>query len=319
MGGTWATRLMILAAGAALAAAAAPGSVDWAFPGASPAPARPAKAGTEGLPGSKLRFSAAQIADRSHAVDWRPASHAPAPPIVMQGRGPGGMACGYCHLPGGEGRPENAALAGLPADYIARQVADMRTGARKPGKAGWGPGDFMQAVARDTSPADVTAAARYFAAGRFTSRVRVVERERIPAMAPDGFVYRRAPGGAAVLLGERIVEGPDDFARFELRDSTLSYTAYVPTGSVARGGALAAGGGAGRTQPCGACHGARLEGGVGPPLAGRSPSYLFRQLYAFKAGTRRGQAGAPMALVTARLSTADMIDLAAYAGSRPPP
>ncbi len=317
MGEAWAGRLMLLAAGV-LAAAAASSAVDWAFPGASPAPAKPARAGTEGLPGSKLRFSPAQIADRTHAVDWRPGSHPPAPPIVMQGRGPGGMACGYCHLPAGEGRPENAALAGLPADYIARQVADMRSGARKPGKAGWGPGEFMQAVARAASPADVTAAARYFAAGRFVSRVRVVERERIPPMTADGFVYRRASGRGAVLLGERIVEGPDNFERFELRDSTLTYTAFVPPGSIGRGRVLASTGGGGRTQPCGSCHGSRLEGALGPPLAGRSPTYVFRQLNAFKTGTRNSAAGAPMKAVTAGLSTRDMIDLAAFVAASKP-
>jgi cytochrome c553 len=39
-------------------------------------------------------------------------------------------ACSYCHLPNGQSRPENAALAGLPAAYIFEQVTDFRSGAR---------------------------------------------------------------------------------------------------------------------------------------------------------------------------------------------
>jgi cytochrome c553 len=34
-------------------------------------------------------------------------------------------------LPSGLGRPENASLAGLPVDYILRQLDDFRSGARR--------------------------------------------------------------------------------------------------------------------------------------------------------------------------------------------
>jgi cytochrome c553 len=57
---------------------------------------------------------------------------------------------------------------------------------------------------------------------------------------------------------------------------------------------------------------------VGPPLAGRSPSYLFRQLYAFRIGARGGPQAAAMQQVAAKLSQADMIALAAYAASLRP-
>ena len=39
---------------------------------------------------------------------------------------------------------------------------------------------------------------------------------------------------------KRIVEGPDDFEQFEIRDPATTYTAYVPPGSIALGKQLAA-------------------------------------------------------------------------------
>jgi cytochrome c553 len=43
------------------------------------------------------------------------------PNIVAHGSGDA-WACAYCHLPNGQGRPENPPLAGLPVAYIAEQV-----------------------------------------------------------------------------------------------------------------------------------------------------------------------------------------------------
>jgi cytochrome c553 len=57
---------------------------------------------------------------------------------------------------------------------------------------------------------------------------------------------------------------------------------------------------------------------VAPPLAGRSPTYLFRQLYGFSTGARGGDAALPMRGVVARLTQTDMIALAAYVGSLKP-
>ena len=49
------------------------------------------------------------------------------------------------------------------------------------------------------------------------------------------------------------------------------------------------------------------------PLAGRSPSYLLRQLLAFKAGTRASDRGRGDAPVVEKLSLGDLIAVAAYA------
>jgi len=303
----------------ALAIGAAPKTPDWAFPPLSrgkPLATPRSTVRNLRLPGSNQAFSDAELHDVQHAVDWRPQTHGPAPAIVMSGRGPPVWACGYCHMPAGTGRPENAVLAGLPADYIERQVADMRAGVRRSaGGVHWGPGGLMSQMARGVSPADLHAAAIYFSQQRFTPRIRVVEAAVVPRAAGVAAVYRFDRSGATQRLGQRILEGPDDFERFEMRDDQMTYTAYAPPGAIARGRSLATTGDAGRTQPCAACHGERLQGALGPPLAGHSPTGLFRQLYGFKTGVRHGEAGAPMRQVVARLSLSDMIDLAAYAAS----
>ena len=81
------------------------------------------------------------------------------------------------------------------------------------------------------------------------------------------------------------MEVPDDLLRFESRDPRSTFTAYVPIGSIAKGEALVVKGGSGKTIQCALCHGAYLTGlGPLPSIAGRSPSYMFRQLYDFQHG-----------------------------------
>lgn len=137
-------------------------------------------------------------------------------------------------------------------------------------------------------------------------------------MVPDGFVYRTLPGTERTQLGSRIVEVPNDFGRFELRDNTVDYAAYVPFEAGARGRGLTLTRDGGRTQPCRTCHGANLTGVIRPPLAGLPPTYIFRQLYAFHTGDRRGPSDGPMKVVTPRLSLSDMIDLTTYVATSKP-
>ena len=54
------------------------------------------------------------------------------------------------------------------------------------------------------------------------------------------------------------------------------------------------------------------------PLSGRSPSYLFRQLYDIRHGTRAGSWTALMQPVVATLSEEEMVAIVAYAASRAP-
>ena len=69
---------------------------------------------------------------------------------------------------------------------------------------------------------------------------------------------------------------------------------------------------------CTTCHGADLMGlGPVPGIAGRSPSYLVRQLYDMQAGNRHGQWTELMKPVVEKLTSDDMIAIAAYTSSRP--
>jgi cytochrome c553 len=55
-----------------------------------------------------------------------------------------------------------------------------------------------------------------------------------------------------------------------------------------------------------------------PPLRGRSPSYIARQLIDFKQGTRSGVWSPLMGPVVANLSADDILNLAAYLASLTP-
>ena len=93
----------------------------------------------------------------------------------------------------------------------------------------------------------------------------------------------------------------------------------MPAGSVAKGEALAKTGGSGTTIACSLCHGPELKGvDLIPPIAGRSPTYIVRQLYEFKHGSRAGAASDLMKPTVEKLSQDDMIALAAYVGSLDP-
>jgi cytochrome c553 len=113
------------------------------------------------------------------------------------------------------------------------------------------------------------------------------------------------------------VEVPSDTWQWELGNPHADFTAYVPKGSIARGEKLVASGDG--AAPCRTCHGPDLRGvGNIPPLAGRSPSYLTRQLYDIRHGTRRGPAVARMLPEVAHVTPADRIAIAAYLASLPP-
>ena len=288
----------------------------WVFPGS---PADSAVADSTRLhrvPNSAARFTLPQTNDRFAPPDWHPSGHPAMPEVVAHGRKPNLFACTYCHLPNGMGRPENATLAGLPEEYIVAQVAAFRDSTRRNPSPGWVPGNSMHAVAMNATDAEVASAARYFSGLRFTPRARVIEAARIPRMRQAGFVYARAPAGGTEPLGSRIVEGPPDFERHELRDDGMTYIAYVPPGSIAHGRSIATTGTNGLATACVTCHGPRLAGmGLVPPIAGRYPTSIVRQLVAFKTGARSTPASQLMQAVVARLSVEEMIAVAAYAAS----
>jgi cytochrome c553 len=291
----------------------------WAFPGSPTDSTVADSTRLHRVPNSGARFTLPQVVDRFAPPDWHPSGHAPMPDVVAHGRKPNLFACAYCHLPNGMGRPENATLAGLPEDYIIAQLTAFRGSARRNPLPGWVPGNSMHAVAMSATDADVISAARYFSGLRFTPRVRVIEAAQIPRMRQAGFVYARIQGAGTEAIGNRVVEGPPDFERHELRDDGMTYIAYVPPGSIKRGRSIATTGTNGLATACVTCHGAKLTGtGLIPPLAGRYPTYIARQLLAFKTGARSTTASQPMQAVVARLSVEDMIAVGAYAATLAP-
>ena len=127
-------------------------------------------------------------------------------------------------------------------------------------------------------------------------------------------------------IAGRIIEVPEDEEQAEvLRNPRVGFIAYVPVDSIKKGEALVTTGGIsvvdgkivpGKTLACTACHGPDLMGLVDVPgIAGRSPSYLVRQLYDLQQGTRKGKSAPLMQPVVAKLTGDDMVAIAAYVTS----
>ena len=308
------------APGAGSSPPASPGSYPvWAYPWAPDFKASPDDGVPRHVPDSAATFTITQERDLFFAPDWHPKDHPPMPAVVAHGRPPDVRACGSCHRTEGTGGPENASLAGLPAAYIAAQMADYKSGARKFSGPQRSPVLLMTAVARPATDAEVQAAAAYFSQLKPKSNIKVVEADTVPAAQIARVFYMLAKDGGTEPLGERILEAPVDVAQFEHRDPRSQFVAYVPNGSIAKGEALAKTGGSGTTIACAGCHGPGLQGlGSIPGIAGRPPSYLVRQLHDFQQHSRNGSGAALMAPVVEKLSQNDMISLAAYISSLKP-
>jgi len=271
------------------------------------------------VPGSKQAFTLSEIENLYSAPDWHPDDHPEMPTIVAQGRNPGVYACAYCHLPNGQGRPENTSLAGLPAEYIVQQMADYKAGLRRSSEPQSLPASFMLAIGAIATESEVAAAAAYFSSLTPRPWIRVIETDTVPETTVAGWMYVTVEDGGVEPIGERIIEMPEDLERTELRDFRSGFIAYVPTGSVDKGKELVRSGGNGKTQPCGVCHGDDLRGlGPVPSLAGRSPSYLVRQLYDLQNGARKGRWSPLMRATVAQLTPEDFVAIAAYAASLDP-
>jgi cytochrome c553 len=318
----------LFACGAAVAQAPGAGSSPsavsgsfpaWAYPWAPDFKAPPDDGVPRHVPDSAAAFTIAQERDLFFAPDWHPDDHPQMPDVVAHGRLPDVRACGSCHRSEGTGGPENASLAGLPAAYIVQQMADYKSGVRKFAGPQRSPVLLMTAIAKAATEAEAQSAATYFSSLKPKQNIRIVETDTVPATQIARVFYTLVKNGGTEPIGERIVEIPVDIEQFEHRDSRSQFVAYVPKGSIAKGEALAKTGGSGITVPCQTCHGQDLRGvDAVPGIAGRSPSYLVRQIYDFQQHSREGSAGALMAPVVEKLSHDDMIALAAYVSSLKP-
>jgi len=313
----------MLAQAGAVAAESAPVQdvpPPWAFPVDPPGIVQPKDDGTlRHVPDSTVNFTLSQVRDGFLSPDWHPGDHPALPGIVAHGNKPGVMACGYCHRAEGTGGPENASLAGLPAAYIIQQMADFKSGARSSSLPLRAPPKNMMALSKLVTPPEVEEAAAYFSSLKPKPNIRVIESDTAPKTHVHGWHLADLGTGEKEPTGQRVIEFPDDLEQFISRDSRTHFTAYVPPGSIARGQVLATTGDAGRTVQCTICHGPDLRGlGPIPGIAGRSPSYLVRQLYDFQHGARAGLSSVLMKPTVEKLQIEDMIALAAYAASLPP-
>lgn len=270
--------------------------------------------GPKHIPGSARTYTAAQIDDLANPPDWFPDEHGPLPKVVQGGMGPSMRACGACHLMSGQGHPESATLAGLPVEFLARQMADFKNGTRIDPAV-------MNPIAKLASDEDARKAAEFFAALKPATWVKVVEASSVPKsfVSARGRMRFPLPGGGMEPLGNRIVELPEDAARAESRDPKSGFVAYVPMGSIKKGEQFVMTGGAGKSINCTICHGDGLKGlGDVPRLAGLHPLYIARQLYGFQTGQYTGTSAALMKKVVANLNADDMLVLSAYAASLAP-
>jgi cytochrome c553 len=290
----------------------------WAYPahfgGGAPAGSEIGK-----LPGSKVTYPKTEINSLFVVPDWYPDIHPPMPDVVAHGRKPDVGACGHCHLPNGQGRPENASVAGLPEAYIVQQMADFKSGARTGSDPQMLSVTNMVKLSKSVSDEDIKAAAAYFSSFKLKPWIRVVEVEEVPKTKPQGGMMVVIDGAGKEPIGNRVIEVSEDLEKTELRDPTSGFIAYVPKGSLDKGKDLVTTGGSGKTMACTMCHGPDLKGtGNIPSIAGRSPSQMARQLIDFQDGTRNGQMAPMMKGVVAKLSSEDIVNIVSYLASQAP-
>ena len=293
---------------------------QWAYPENNPNYKPPVDDGKPvRVPNSTAGYTWTQLRTRFIAPVWHPEDHGPLPDIVAKGRDPNVFACGFCHRADGPGGPENADLAGLPKSYLIQQMAEYKRGARVTSVSGRLPPTLMIGLSKPITDAEVEAAAAYFSALKPRKRIKVVESDMVPKSYIAGLVWAATENGEREPLGQRILEIPDDLIQFESRDPRSMFTAYVPVGSLGKGEALVNKGGSGKTFQCAPCHGPDLKGlGPLPSIVGRSPSYMFRQLYDFAHGARTGEWSPLMAQVVSNLDQNDMLAIVAYLASLDP-
>jgi cytochrome c553 len=188
----------------------------------------------------------------------------------------------------------------------------------------------MIELAKAMTDEEVQAAAAYFGSMKWTPWVRVIETDLVPKTRISGNLFIATEQARTEPIAGRLIEVPEDEEQADTyRNPHSGFIAYAPVGSIAKGRDLVTTGGTliigdrivqGKTTPCGTCHGIDLMGVADvPPIAGRSPSYMARQLYDMQQGARNGASAQLMKMVVAKLTPEDMVAIAAYVASQFPP
>jgi cytochrome c553 len=184
----------------------------------------------------------------------------------------------------------------------------MKAGTRKSAEPRKHNAQQMVDFAKAMTEAEMHQAAAYYASLPHTVAIKVVETGTVPALRSQEGMWLPDAGKPREKIGIRVIETPADVDREQLRDPHAGFIAYVPKGAVAKGKRLAT------ALDCASCHGEKLtgNGAIAPGIAGRSPSYLARQLYDFRTGNRHGEMAAAMQPIVAKLTAGDMVNLTAY-------
>jgi cytochrome c553 len=286
------------------------------------------------ISGSAASYSLVDVRDGANVIDWFPRDH-PTPMPDLVAHGPAGLGelkrgCGSCHLPNGQGRPENAPPGGLPVAYFMRQIQDFRNGLRHTAEPRKPNTNTMIDLAKGMSDLEAEQAAQYFAGIKYAQWTRVVEADLVPKTRIVGNLFLPTSQERSESIAGRIIEVPEDEEQTEtVRNPHVGFVAYVPMGSIEKGKDLVTMGGMrvvnntivqGKTTACVTCHGLDLMGVTDiPPIAGRSPSYIVRQMWDIQQGARNGAAVQLMKMAIARLTPEDLVSIAAYVSSRPLP
>lgn len=270
------------------------------------------------LPGTSLTFTRVEANYSWEPADWYPGDHPEMPAIIATGDMERGIRpCALCHFPSGQGKVENGHVGGLPKAYILQQLEAFASGERLSADYRKANTNEMARIAAWLTDEEKEIVAEYYSSIPFRSMVRVVETQEAPQIRASLNRLLMADEEAEwEPLGRRIIEVTEDAEATEImRDPRGSFIAYVPVGSVERGRELVTSGG-GKTIQCGICHGMDQKGLANiPGTAGRTASYLMRQLWDVKQGTRVSPIMAP---VVANLSADDMLDIVAYLATLPP-
>jgi len=326
----------VCAAAVSVLTAASDPPAPWAYGFDTPAPPPgtppPAPGGGRGrgappppdpmqytVPGSDVKMTRAQIGNGFNVGDWFPNDHPKMPYVVQYGKAPDVRACGLCHLINGKGRPENASVSGLPVAYFLQQLDDFRHDLRKSSDPRKANTNVMTTIAKGMSDEEMKAAAQYFAQIPWnTPWIKVVESPTVPKTRSAGGMWMSLENNETEPIGNRIMEMPVNNELVELRDYRPegSFIAYVPPGSIKKGEALANSGA--KATRCSVCHGSDLQGlGPVPGIAGRSPSYIARQMYDMQQGLRKGPWVALMQPVLDKMTGDDILNVTAYVSSLP--
>jgi cytochrome c553 len=314
--------LASVATGAAMPVSAqtVPKDLEWAYASMNPMPSFVEDGKKYTLPGSDRSYTRSDTISFFTPADWFPGDHPRMPPIVANGREQAGIwACSMCHYPNGQGRPENAGLAGLDKAYITQQMLDWKNGLRRSSDPTKTNAQLMVAYAAAITPNEIEQAAGYFSSMKWRQWIEVVETDSVPKTHVEGGVHLPLEGRAAGTepIGKRIIEMPKDTESTEVsRNPRVGWIAYAPVGAIARGEAIVRG--SGKATACTVCHGEALDGlAVVPALRGRSPSYIARQIGDFRSGARRGLWAPLMEPVAANLTADDILNVSAYLASLP--